>query len=166
MIKLEELKCVDYDINLEEYVNFRELVKKNMTNPEWLGDFSIEDLEHLLANDSKIWMYYKDNEPVCSMMIIPSTQKDMDKFELDLNQIEVVDYGPMMVSPKYIGNRLQLQMLQKLDGYSKSNGYKYVVSTIHPDNTFSINNFLKDDFELSNQKEFKRGIRNIYTKKL
>lgn len=166
MIKLEELECVDYDINLEEYVNFRELVKKNMTNPEWLGDFSIEDLEHLLANNSKIWMYYKDNEPVCSMMIIPSTQKDMDKFELGLNHMEVVDYGPMMVSPKYIGNRLQLQMLQKLDNYSKSKGYKYVVSTIHPDNTFSINNFLKDDFELSNQKEFKRGIRNIYTKKL
>lgn len=51
-----------------------------MTNPEWLGDFSIEDLEKLLANNSKIWMYYKENEPVCSMMIIPSTQKDMDKF--------------------------------------------------------------------------------------
>ena len=166
MIKLEELKCVDYDINLEEYVNFRELVKKNMTNPEWLGDFSIEDLENLLANNSKIWMYYKDDEPVCSMMIIPSTQKDIDKFELDLNHVEVVDYGPMMVNPKYVGNKLQFQMLEKQDEYSSSNGYKYAVSTIHPDNIFSINNFLKDNFELCGQKEFKRGIRNIYTKKL
>ena len=111
-------------------------------------------------------MYYKDNEPVCSMMIIPSTQKDMDKFELGLNHMEVVDYGPMMVNPKYIGNKLQLQMLEKLDDYGKLNGYKYAVSTIHPDNIFSINNFLKDSFEFGNQKEFKRGIRNIYIKKL
>ena len=95
-------------------MNFRELVKKNMTNPEWLGDFSVEDFEYLLANNSTIWIYYKDSEPVCSMMIIPSTQKDIDKFELDLNYIEVVDYGPMMVSPKYIGNSLQLQMLGKV----------------------------------------------------
>ena len=60
------------------------------------------------------------------------------KFGLDLNYREVVDYGPMFVNPKYVGNKLQYQMLQKIDKYSKMLGYKYAVGTIHPDNKYSI----------------------------
>ena len=36
---------------------------------------------------------------------------DMINFDVDLNYLEVADYGPMMVSSKYQGNRLQYQML-------------------------------------------------------
>ena len=53
-----------------------------------------------------------------------------------------------------------------LDEYSKKCGYKYAVGTIHPDNSYSINNLVKDDFKLIGTKEFKRGLRNIYIKKL
>ncbi len=111
-------------------------------------------------------MYYLDKEPVCSMMLIPSSEKDISKFELNLDYREVVDYGPMFVNPKYIGHGLQNQMLQVLDEYSINNKYKYAISTIHPDNIYSINNLLKDNFECKNKKQFKRGIRNIYLKKL
>ena len=44
------------------------------------------------------------------------------------------------------------------------NGYKYAVTTIHPDNIFSIRNVLKDDFKKVGSKEFKRGPREIYFK--
>ena len=44
-------------------------------------------------------------------------------------------------------------------------GYKYAVGTIHPDNSYSIINLLKYDFELVGTKKFTRGIRNIYIKK-
>lgn len=165
-VVLKELKRVSENVNLDEYINFRECVKQNMPYPEWLGDFSKEDLENLLKNGSKIWIYYKENEPVCSMMMIPSTKKDLDKFGLVYDCKEVVDYGPMMVNPKFIGNGLQYQMLKEIDNYSRNNGYKYSVGTIHPDNIFSINNLLKDEFELIGTKEFTRGLRNIYLKKL
>ena len=62
-------------------------------------------------------------------------------------------------------NRLQYQMLKELDNYCIKLGYKYAVRTIHPNNMYSINNLLKDDFELVGTKEFTRGIRNIYLKK-
>lgn len=164
-MKLSDLKCINNDIDLDKYIEFREYVKKHMEHPEWLGDFSKEDLINLLNNNSKIWVYYLDNIPVCSMMFIPSTEKDLTKFELDLNYKEVADYGPMFVNPKYVGNGLQYQMLKEIDNYSISLGYKYAASTIHPDNIYSINNLLKDNFEYISTKEFKRGIRNIYLKK-
>jgi len=164
-MKLEELRTVNKNIDLDEYIEFRELVKDNMEYPEWLGDFSKDDLVNLINSNSIIWIYYLDKEPVCSMMLIPSTEKDLNKFEIDLNYKEVVDYGPMFVNPKYIGNKLQYQMLKELDKYCIELGYKYAASTIHPDNIYSINNLVRDDFELIGTKEFTRGIRNIYLKK-
>ena len=165
-MKLNELNCINDNINLDEYIELREKVKQNMEHPEWLGDFSKEDLEEILNNNSKIWIYYLNDEPVCSMMLIPSDEKSLLKFELDLDYKEVVDYGPMFVNPKYVGNGLQFQMLKELDNYCANLGYKYAASTVHPDNIYSSNNLIKDNFELKNTKKFKRGIRNIYLKQL
>ena len=165
-MKLNELTCINENINIDEYITFRELVKTKMEYPEWLGDFSKEDLIDLLKNNSKIWIYYLNNEPVCSMMIIPASEKSLLKFEIDLDYKEVIDYGPMFVNPKYVGNKLQYQMLQELDNYCLNNNYKYAAVTVHPDNNYSINNLLKDNFIYKNTKTFKRGIRNIYLKNL
>ena len=57
-------------------------------------------------------------------------------------------------------------LLKELDIYAKSLGYKYAVGTIHPDNVYSINNLLKDNFKLIGTKKFTRGLRNIYIKDL
>ena len=164
-MKLSDLKCVDENINLDEYINFREFVKKSMVHPEWLGNFTKEDLNNLLNTGSKIWIYYLKNDPVCSMMLIPSDERALNKFEIDLSTEEVVDYGPMFVSPHYWGQHLQYQMLKYLDEYAKNIGYKYAAGTIHPDNTYSINNLVKDEFVYLRTKEFTRGTRNIYLKK-
>ena len=165
-MKLEDLVCVHENIDLDKYIEFREEVKRHMEHPEWLGNFTKEELEELLKRDSKLWVYYYNNIPICSMMLIPAREKDINKFGLSIDYKRTIDYGPMFVNYDYLGNNLQLQMLKEEDKYSMEKGYTYGVSTIHPDNTFSIVNFLKDDFKLINTKEFTRGIRNIYYKEL
>lgn len=165
-MELKDLQCIDENINLDEYISFREDVKSHMEHPEWLGDFTKEELEFMLKNNSKIWVYYLNNEPICSMMIIPSREKDLKKFDIDLDYKEVIDYGPMFVNYNYVGNGLQYKMLKFIDEYSKKLGYNYAAGTVHPDNYYCINNMLKDKFEYVNTKEFTRGIRNIYLKEL
>lgn len=166
MIELKELEIKHENIDLDKYINFREKVKQNMKHPEWLGDFSKEDIEDLLKNGSKIFVFFKNDKEVCSTMIIPSTSRDIEKFGLDINYKETIDYGPTFVDDKFRGNRLQLQMTKYLDEYSIKKGYKYAVSTIHPDNIYSIRNLKEDCFEEIGYKEFKRGPRKIYMKKL
>ena len=166
-IKLSDLIVKNNNIDIDEYITFREKIKTKMEYPEWLGDFSKEDIIEMIANGSKLWMYYINNLPVCSMMLIPSTQESLDKFEVkNLSYKDVVDYGPMMVYCDYLGNGVQDQMLKEIDNYSKKQGYKYALGTIHPDNIYSINNLLKNNFIQIGLKEFKRGIRNIYYKEL
>ena len=163
-MNLKDLKCVCDDVNIDIYINFIDNIKQSMEYPEWLGDFSKQDLNIMLNNGSKIFIYYLDNEPVCSIIFIPSDKKSISKFELDLDYHKVADYGPMFVNPKYVGNGLQYQMLVEMDKYCINSGYKYSISTVHLNNTYSINNLLKDKFVMCGQKNFKRGIRNIYLK--
>ena len=164
-MRLEDLKCVDTNINLDEYLKYQQEVKRTMNHPDWLGDFTKEDLKSLLATGSKIWLFYHNQEFVCSMMTIPSTKESLKSLTLtNYNYKEVIDYGPMFVHPKYRGNGLQYQMLQYLDNYYKDT-MSYAVVTIHPDNIYSINNILKDNFMLITTKVFTRGLRNVYVKK-
>ena len=165
-MKLEDLKCIDENIDIEAYIDFREDVKSKMEHPEWLGNFTKEEIEDLLKDGSKIWVYYDGDIPVCSMFFIPATEKSVNKFNIDKDYKLVGDYGPMFVNFDYLGNGFQLQMLKVEDKYCLDNGYKYASSTIHPDNIFSINNFIKDDFEQIGFREFSRGPRNIYFKEL
>lgn len=165
-MKLEELICQNKDIDLDKYIAFRDEVKKTMEHPEWLGDFTKDEITEILKNGGKLWVYFQKDEPVCSMMLIPASPKSIEKFELDLDYKDVADYGPMFVAQKFRGHKLQYQMLKELDNYILKYGYHHAAATIHPDNIYSINNLLKDDFTYTITKEFKRGIRNIYYKKL
>lgn len=153
-------------IILDEYISFRNIVKAYMINPKWLGDFTKKDLQQMLNTTTKIWMYYKKYIPVCSMMAMTTTKEDLQKLGLDLNPKSVIDYGPMFVNPDYVGNGLQLQMLEKLDSYSIDNNFEYAILTAHPDNIYSINNIDKAGFTCYGQKEFNRGTRNIYVKRI
>lgn len=76
-LNLNELNCINENINLDEYIDFREKVKKQMEYPKWLGDLSKDDLIKLINSDSKIWIYYLSEEPICSMMLIPSDEKSL-----------------------------------------------------------------------------------------
>ncbi|MDD4796123.1 MAG: hypothetical protein PHG03_06225, partial [Bacilli bacterium] len=58
---------------LDQYLSFKDLVKKNMHNPEWLGDFTKDEYEFLLDNESKILIYKIDNQIIASGMTIKAT---------------------------------------------------------------------------------------------
>lgn len=52
------------------------------------------------------------------------------------------------VLPEYRGLRIQNQLMAKGFELLKDTEYKYVMGTAHPDNVFSVNNFLKLGYEV------------------
>lgn len=165
--KLEELNCISDNINIDEYIKFRENVRARMEYPEWLGNISEDELKNMLDIGSKIWIYYEGDIPICSMMFIPSGE--LAKSDLEIEGIDynlMGDIGPVFVNFDYLGNGLMMQMLKEFDSYLRSIGYKYEMTTVHPDNIFCSRNIMNHGLEKVNQKIFKRGIRNIYFKEL
>lgn len=167
-IDINEVK--GYILKIEELSNYLDLVsivKSNMPNPEWLGDLSEEDYINMLNNGSIIRVYKYNEMIIAAGVLIPSTEKDLNKFlSSDLDYKEVIDYGPEFVHPNYIGNGIQRMIIKDLDSIALSKGYKYALGTVHPDNVTSINNLLKNDFIKIGSVILKRGIRNIYRKEL
>ena len=75
----------------------------------------------------KLFNFYDNNTIVCSMLYIPSNNKTLKKHNLKYDENLVGACGPIMVNPKYVGNKFQKQMLELLDGYCKSIGKKIYI---------------------------------------
>jgi len=164
-----DIKNIEKDFiiekDLDDYLELVLLVKSTMEHPEWLGEFSKEDYIRILNNGGYIRVFMYNNELIAAGVLIPSTQKELDKFlSSELIYSEVIDYGPQMVHPEYVGNGIQTMIIKDLDFISREKGYKYALATVHPDNIFSINNLLKNHFIKIGDVQLKRGPRNIYRK--
>lgn len=167
MICLKDLEVKQLNRNdLDDYLILVEKVKDNMKYPEWLGDFSKEDLIQI-AEDGKIYLWYDKGIPVCAALLIPSTKKDLDKFfSGELDYLKVIDFGPEMVHPNYVGNGLQKEMLKFLENESVKMGYEYAIGTIHPDNIYSCKSLECVGFQNIGMVTLKRGVRAVYRKRL
>ena len=179
-MKINKSQLIVRQLRLEEldvYIKYISYVKAHMEHPEWLGDFSKEDLVALLNNNSHIyiWIFKEHNvevladidQIVASGMIIPSRQKDLIKFgQDDLNYIEVVDFGPETVHPSFIGNGLQTDVIKYLEEVAIKLSYKYALGTVDPDNIYSMRNLINNGFKFVNRVELSRGTRDVLKKEL
>lgn len=165
-IKLENLTCIDNNINIDEYFNYYNYIRNSMKHPEWLSIIPKDEIIKILNNNGKIWIYYDDKNIACSVFYIPSNNKSLMKHNINYDEKIVGSCGPIMVSPEYVGNGLQRQMLKVLNKHCKNNNKQYIFTKVHPDNLPSINNFIKDDYKFIETYESIDGPRNVYLKKL
>ena len=166
-MKINEFNCISEHNDIDEYLEFYKYVKSNMKEPSWLGEFSLNELKNILNNEGKLFNFYDNNIIVCSMLYIPSNNKTLKKHNLNHDEKLVGSCGPIMVNPKYVGNKYQKQMLELLDKYCKSIGKRYIFTKVHPDNIYSINNFVSDGYKFVETYKTSSGEpRSVYFKEI
>lgn len=165
-MSFNELKCVNNNVNLDDYLRLYTYVRENMQHPEWLGTFSLDEIQDILSNGGKIWLYYDNTHLVCSMFYIPSNQQSLDKRNIKTLENETGSLGPIMVSPDYIGNGYMLKMLEVFNEYCISIGMKYIFTKAHSENLYSINNMYKDGYKIVDEYENERGRMSAFLKSL
>lgn len=166
-MKINEFNCISENNDIDEYLAFYKYVKSNMKEPSWLGEFSLNELKNILNNEGKLFNFYDNNIIVCSMLYIPSNNKTLEKHNLKYDEKLVGSCGPIMVNPKYVGNKFQKQMLELLDKYCKSIGKRYIFTKVHPDNIYSINNFISDGYKFVETYKTSSGeSRSVYFKEI
>ena len=153
----ENLKCIEENVNINDYLQLYTYVRENMPNPEWLGTFSDEEIKEILSMGGKIWLYYDNEYLVCSMFYIPSNQKSLNKRNISVSEKETGSLGPIMVSPDYVGKGYMLKMLKVFNEYCNSIGIKYIFTKAHSQNLYSINNMYKDGYVLVDEYDNERG---------
>ena len=165
-MKLDELYLLkDDEIDLDKYFKFYMDVKNSMKHPEWLGVIPKDEVINILNNGGKLWIYKNDDDIVASIMYIPTKNESLKKHNIDYDESIVGSVGPTMVNQKYVGNGFMKQMLKVLNDYVLSNNLRYMMTKTHPDNLYSINNFINDGYELVDSYISSDGPRNVYLKK-
>lgn len=165
-MKLKELKCISENVNLEDYYYLYNLVRKNMEIPEWLGYIPQDEIIEILENKGKIWLYYLEDIPVCSMLYIPVKNKTLLKHNIEYDETITGSLGPIMVNPNYIGNGLMMQMLNVLDKYNMDIGNKYIFSKAVKDNIYSVRCLEKNGYKVTHEYSNERGINIAMLKEL
>lgn len=145
---LEELKCISENVDLDDYLSLYKYVRDNMEHPEWLGTFTKDEIINILNNNGKIWLYYDNKKLVCSMFYIPIKEKSLLKHNIYLQEEDIGSLGPIMVSPDYIGNGYQNQMMKVLENYIKRIHKKYIFTKVCSDNIYSLNNMIKNNYQV------------------
>ena len=163
-MKLEELKEINENVNLDEYLLLYNYVRDNMPHPEWLGTFTKKEIEDILKAGGKIWMYYDQNTPVCSVLYIPVSNKTLRKHNVEYDEEITGSLGPIMVRKECIGNGLQTAMLNVLNIYIKSIGKTHMFTKAHSDNIYSIKNILKDGYKVVHEYKSERGPMTAFIK--
>ncbi|MDD6387788.1 MAG: GNAT family N-acetyltransferase [Bacilli bacterium] len=74
-----------------------------------------------------------------------------------IDEKECASLGPIMVSKDYVGNKLQLQMVEELEKYCRNNNYKYIFTKVASDNKYSLSNMLNFGFKIMNEYINERG---------
>ena len=139
MNHINNIICIkDYNLN------------KYLKNNNKLIDYSKEDLELLLENNSIIYTYYNKTEIIMTVLIEP------------INKSIILE--PMLISNKYINSDIILTIINDLNNKIKTLNYKYIEVKIHPDNLNLIDKFIKNNFILKDTIESSLGLRNIYIK--
>lgn len=163
-MKFEDLKCVEDNVNLDDYLTLYKYVRDNMEHPEWLGIFTLEEIKEILSIGGKIWMYYDKNIPVCSVFYIPTSNKSLRKHNIEYDESVTGSLGPIMVRKEYVGNGLQTSMLEVLNNYVKSIGKAHMFTKAHSDNIYSIRNILKDGYNIIDEYKNERGPMTAFVK--
>lgn len=165
-INVKKLKCEFLSgEGLDSYLDLVQFVKNGMEQPEWLGEISKENYINILNSGGCIRIFKYNDKLIAAGVLMPTTEKDLKKqLSADLDYREVIDYGPQMVHPDYVGNGIQMIIMEDLEAISKVKGFKHALCTVHPDNIFSINNIVKRGFIKIENANFKRGLRSIYRK--
>ena len=163
-MKLNDLKEVSNNVNLDEYLWLYNYVRDNMEHPEWLGTFTLEEIKEILSIGGKIWMYYDNNIPVCSIFYIPASNKSLRKHNIEYDEEVTGSLGPVMVRKEYVGNGLQKAMMNVLNEYVESIGKIHMFTKAHSDNIYSINNLLKNGYKVIHQYKNERGPMSAFIK--
>ena len=166
MNTIDNFRCESNNVNLDDYLYLYKYVRNNMEHPEWLGTFKREEIEDILANGGKIWLYYDNKALVCSMFYIPSNNKSLLKHNITSDEKITASLGPVMVSPEYIGNGYQNQMMHLFEKYCQVIDQKYIFTKVHKDNIYSIINVVKNNYKVVDEYESVRGINVAFLKEI
>ena len=137
----------------ELFIRFLNDIKAEMPRKEWLYLDPPELVHSMIADGSMSFWIAMDGEKVAGVfsVLYPGLRSDNYGYDLDFTEEELLQVFHMdtaAVHRDYRGMGLQKQMALMAENMLAGQGRRILLCTIHPDNSFSLNNMLKQGYEV------------------
>ena len=140
------------------FVNFLEEIKSEMQQKDWLY-LDPPELVHAMLTDGimELWLAMDEKRVAAVFSVLyPGLESYNYGYDLDFSEQElmkVVHMDTSAVHKDYRGHGLQGRMVQIAEKSLEGQGSKILMSTVHPDNQFSLNNMLRQGYEIRKRVE-------------
>ena len=160
-------RCNEND--LEEVLLLQEDVIKSLKDPNLLRKNS-EELLRLALSENNISLGLFDEDKMIAIILVVDPVPPETDLRIGLKNHEIdnaMDFKLVLVREGYRGHRLQKSLMWIVEKLAYKKGVKYFVSSVSPDNIYSLNNFKLSNYEYDHEEELYGGLlREVYVKKL
>ena len=135
------------------FVNFLEEIKSEMQQKDWLY-LDPPELVHDMMSEGimELWLAMDEDRVAAVFSVLyPGLESYNDGYDLDFTEQElltVVHMDTAAVHKDYRGLGLQGQMIRIAEKSLAGQGSRILMSTVHPDNQFSLNNMLRQGYAI------------------
>ena len=149
---------------LNEVLNFQKEIIDNMNRKDFFCPLTEEEFLTPMKKQDNVY-FLKYNTEIIGLFVATCNIPDVLKeYQLKNNNVMLID--SIMIKEEYRGNKLQIKILNYLYNRAKELKLDGLVATIHPENIYSLNNFINDGYEIINTLHIHGGTRNIVFKKI
>jgi len=148
-VELEIRKGTEADTEL--FINLLREVRESMPHKEWLYLDEPEEVHQMMADGTMELWVAMDGERMAAAfdILIPGLHSYNYGYDLGFDEatlMQVINMDTIAVHPSYRGKGLQKRLVLEAEREIARRHPSILLCTVHPDNRFSLNNFLDQGY--------------------
>ncbi len=153
----------------EPFIHFLQEVKDTMAQKEWFYLDPPDYVREMMSQGRIDLWVAMDGDRIAAIFntILPGLDSCNYGYDLALSEEEllrVINMDNAAVHPDYQGQGLQRRMMEIAEEELRLRGNRILLCTIHPDNSYSLNNALKRGFTIQKKLSKYGSVRYILRK--
>jgi len=155
----------------EQFITLLQEVRQGMSHKEWLYLDAPEEVRQMMTEGTmKLWVAMDGDRMAAAFdILLPGSASfnygyDLEFEEADL--LRVVNMDTVAVRQPYRGMGLHKRLMQVVEQEVAQRGFRILLCTVHPDNHFSLNNFLAQGYSIERKLPKYGSVRYVLRKDL